>query len=107
MKLAISGADEHLALVPGVDLAAFTVLSPENPEHTLFLLNSGAGQGLLEVAAYPCTNCVGDDVDGERDHRRVEEERQDAVQHHHVCAWRSRSRPTSEVCAVVPTTKEK
>ena len=39
MKLAISGADEHLALVPGVDLAAFTVLSPENPEHTLFLLN--------------------------------------------------------------------
>jgi hypothetical protein len=39
MKLVISGADEHLALVPGVDLAAFTVLSPENPEHTLFLLN--------------------------------------------------------------------
>jgi hypothetical protein len=39
MKLVISGADEHLALVPGVDLAAFTVLSPANPEHTLFLLN--------------------------------------------------------------------
>jgi hypothetical protein len=39
LKLAISSADEHLALVPGVDLAAFTVLSPQNPEHTLFLLN--------------------------------------------------------------------
>jgi hypothetical protein len=39
MKLSIKGADEHVALVPGVDLAAFVVLSPENPEHTLFLLN--------------------------------------------------------------------
>jgi hypothetical protein len=39
MKLAISGADEHVALVPGVDLSSFVVLSPENPEHTLFLLN--------------------------------------------------------------------
>jgi hypothetical protein len=44
VKLAISGADEHLALVPGVDLAAFTVLSPENPEHTLFLLNPAAAK---------------------------------------------------------------
>jgi hypothetical protein len=39
MKLAIGAADEHLALVPGVDLAGFIVLSPANPEHTLFLLN--------------------------------------------------------------------
>lgn len=39
IKLALRGADEHLALVPGVDLSAFIVLSPENPEHTLFLLN--------------------------------------------------------------------
>jgi hypothetical protein len=39
MKLAIRGADEHVALVPGVDLSSFVVLSPENPEHTLFLLN--------------------------------------------------------------------
>ena len=39
MKLAISGADEHVALVPGIDLSSFVVLSPENPEHTLFLLN--------------------------------------------------------------------
>ena len=38
MKLAIRGADEHLALVPGVDLGSFTVLSAQNPEHTLFLL---------------------------------------------------------------------
>jgi hypothetical protein len=39
VKLSVKGADEHVALVPGVDLAAFVVLSPENPEHTLFLLN--------------------------------------------------------------------
>jgi hypothetical protein len=39
MKLALRGADEHLALVPGVELSAFTVLSPQNPEHALFLLN--------------------------------------------------------------------
>ena len=31
--------DDIEALVPGVDLAAFTMLSPTNPEHTLFLLN--------------------------------------------------------------------
>ena len=47
MKLAISGADEHVALVPGVDLSSFVVLSPENPEHTLFLLKPGcARQGM-------------------------------------------------------------
>ena len=39
MKLAFHAEDEHLALVPGVDLSAFTVLSPQNPEHALFLLN--------------------------------------------------------------------
>jgi hypothetical protein len=39
IKLAIIGADEHLALVPGIDLSSFVVLSAENPEHTLFLLN--------------------------------------------------------------------
>ena len=38
-KVAIRNADEHLALVPGVDLGGFIVLSPANPEHTLFLLN--------------------------------------------------------------------
>jgi len=37
MKIAPRGGD-HLALVPGVDLDAFTVLSPDNPEHSLFLL---------------------------------------------------------------------
>jgi hypothetical protein len=37
MKLVLKG-DEHLALVPGVDLAGFAVLSAENPEHALFLL---------------------------------------------------------------------
>ena len=44
IKLAISGADEHVALVPGVDLSSFVVLSPENPEHTLFLLNPAPGK---------------------------------------------------------------
>lgn len=39
MKLVIRGTDEHLALVPGIDLSSFVVLSPENPEHALFLLN--------------------------------------------------------------------
>ncbi|HAN64365.1 MAG TPA: hypothetical protein DCQ79_11000, partial [Rhizobiales bacterium] len=29
---------EHIALVPGVDLEAFVVLSSDNPEHALFLL---------------------------------------------------------------------
>src|SRR5262249_28407615 len=37
MKIALKGGD-HLALVPGVDLDAFVELSPDNPEHTLFLL---------------------------------------------------------------------
>lgn len=37
-KIALRGAGDHLALVPGVDLGAFMVLSPQNPEHTLFLL---------------------------------------------------------------------
>ena len=37
MKIALRGGD-HLALVPGVDLDAFVMLSPDNPEHALFLL---------------------------------------------------------------------
>jgi hypothetical protein len=37
MKIALHGRD-HLALVPGVDLDAFVELSPDNPEHSLFLL---------------------------------------------------------------------
>jgi hypothetical protein len=32
------------ALVPGVDLGAFIVLSPDNPEHTVFLLNQAAAK---------------------------------------------------------------
>jgi len=39
MKFVLRGRDEHLALVPGVEVSAFIVLSPETPEHTLFLLN--------------------------------------------------------------------
>ena len=37
MKIALRGGD-HLALIPGVDLDAFVVLSPDDPEHALFLL---------------------------------------------------------------------
>jgi hypothetical protein len=37
MKIALRAGD-HLALVPGVDLDAFVMLSPDNPEHALFLL---------------------------------------------------------------------
>lgn len=38
MKLALAGADQNLALVPGVDTSGFVLLSPQNPEHALFLL---------------------------------------------------------------------
>jgi hypothetical protein len=38
MKLVLQGSDEHIALVPGVDTASFVLLSPDNPEHSLFLL---------------------------------------------------------------------
>jgi hypothetical protein len=37
-KLELRGAGAHLALVPGIDLSAFVVLSPQSPEDTLFLL---------------------------------------------------------------------
>lgn len=43
-KLALRNEGEHLALVPGVDLGAFMVLSPQNPEHTVFLLNQAAAK---------------------------------------------------------------
>ena len=39
VKVVIRNADEHLALVPGIDLGGFAVLSPANPEHTLCILN--------------------------------------------------------------------
>ncbi len=39
MKIVLQGSDEHIALVPEVDTASFVLLSPDNPEHSLFLLN--------------------------------------------------------------------
>ena len=39
MKIVLQGSDEHIALVPGVDTASFVLLSPDNPEHSLFVLN--------------------------------------------------------------------
>ncbi len=47
MKLALHDT-EHIALVPGVDLEAFVVLSSDNPEHALFL---------LQPAPAPATAC--------------------------------------------------
>jgi hypothetical protein len=39
MKIVLQGSDEHIALVPGVETASFVLLSPDNPEHALFVLN--------------------------------------------------------------------
>ncbi len=39
MKIALQASDDHIALVPGVDTASFALLSPDNPEHALFVLN--------------------------------------------------------------------
>ena len=39
-KLALRGAGQNLALVPGVDLGAFIVLSSQDPENALFLLQA-------------------------------------------------------------------
>lgn len=44
MKIVLQGSDEHIALVPGVDTASFVLLSPDNPEHALFLLNPTAAK---------------------------------------------------------------
>ena len=41
-KLALRGAGQNLALVPGVDLGAFIVLSSQDPENALFLLQAPA-----------------------------------------------------------------
>jgi hypothetical protein len=38
MQIVLHGNDEHIALVPGVDISAFVLLSADNPEHSLFLL---------------------------------------------------------------------
>lgn len=39
MKIVLQGNDDHIALVPGVDTASFVLLSGDNPEHALFVLN--------------------------------------------------------------------
>ena len=38
IKLAMPDTDDELVLVPGVELSAFVRLTPQNPEHALFLL---------------------------------------------------------------------
>jgi hypothetical protein len=38
VKLAMRDAKENLVLVPGIDPSAFVRLSPQNPEHSAFLL---------------------------------------------------------------------
>lgn len=42
MKIALQASDDHIALVPGVDTASFVILSGDNPEHSLFVLNPAA-----------------------------------------------------------------
>jgi hypothetical protein len=42
MKLAMPDTDDELVLVPGVELSAFVRLTPQNPEHALFLLTPAA-----------------------------------------------------------------
>jgi hypothetical protein len=44
MKLAMQGDNEHIALMPGVDISAFVLLSPGNPENALFLLQPAPGK---------------------------------------------------------------
>jgi hypothetical protein len=44
MKIVMQGSDDHIALVPGVDTASFVLLSPDNPEHSLFVLNPAAAK---------------------------------------------------------------
>jgi hypothetical protein len=39
MKLALQGGQDQIALVPGVEIESVAVLSPDNPEHALFLLH--------------------------------------------------------------------
>ena len=39
IKLVMQGVGDGVVLVPGVDLSAFIRLSPQNPEHAVFLLN--------------------------------------------------------------------
>jgi hypothetical protein len=39
MKLALRAEKDQLALVPGIEIESVTVLSPDNPEHTLFQLH--------------------------------------------------------------------
>jgi hypothetical protein len=38
VKLAMHDANEDVVLVPGVDTSAFVRLTPQNPEHSAFLL---------------------------------------------------------------------
>lgn len=38
IKLALPDKSDSVALVPGVELSAFMMLTPQNPEHSVFLL---------------------------------------------------------------------
>jgi hypothetical protein len=42
IKLALPDKADSVALVPGVELSAFMLLSPQNPEHSVFLLMPAA-----------------------------------------------------------------
>ena len=38
IKITMQGADQHIAVVPGVDTSGFILISASNPEHSVFLL---------------------------------------------------------------------
>lgn len=44
VKLAMREANENLVLVPGVDISAFVRLSPQNADHSSFLLNQSCAK---------------------------------------------------------------
>ena len=116
MKLAISGADEHVALMPGIDLSSFVVLSPENPEHTLFLLKSRSGEDLHEVSMAAVVNagerrCRAHNalaailmVSASRATLYTKETRPWAAT---ICRMLLDVTQTSDTCDVMPMTKEK
>ena len=96
-KIALRNAGDHLVLVPGVDLGAFTVLSPQNPEHALFLAQSGGGEGLRALVLRPVRNGVADDAHRHGDQGHVENERDDAVDQHDVADRLRRHRDVGDL----------
>ena len=73
-KLALRGAGQNLALVPGVDLGAFIVLSSQDAENALFLLQAAPAKSCARQYALLGGNGVADGADRHSDQRDVEKE---------------------------------